>query len=80
MTAMNQIMQTQEEIIMIATMLVLLVFSAAVTGSLVFGYPAYLAMQKKLKAAITLLGFTFLYFLGAIIIAVLILACLPQTV
>ena len=46
--------------------LVLLVFSAAVTGSIVFGYPAYLAFNKKTKEAISVLGFTLLYGLGLI--------------
>jgi len=32
-------------------MLLLLVVSAAVSGLLVFGYPAYLAMQQKYKSA-----------------------------
>lgn len=31
----------------IAVMLTLLVFSAAFTGSLIFGYPVYLALHKK---------------------------------
>ena len=49
-------------------MLILLVFSAAVTGSIVFAYPVYLAMHKKVKDALYLLGYTFIYFV--IIIAI----------
>jgi energy-coupling factor transporter transmembrane protein EcfT len=52
--------------------LVLLVFSAAITGSIVFGYAAYLAFHKKVKEALVILGFTALYFL-AIIIVILVL-------
>ncbi len=50
--------------------LLLLVFSAAITGTLVFGFPAYLAVVKnKIKEAITTLAFTLLYILGIIIIS-----------
>jgi len=42
----------------IALMLSLLVVSAAITGSLVFVYPAYLALNQKLKEAILILIFT----------------------
>lgn len=56
-------------------MLTLLVFSAAVSGSIVFGYPAYLTLVKnKIKEALTILAFTLLYTLGIILItAILIL-------
>ena len=51
--------------------LILLVFSAAITGSIVFGYPAYLFLKtKKIKQALSILAFTLLYCLGFIIIAV----------
>ncbi len=46
--------------------LMLLVFSAAVTGSLVFGYPIYLALQKETRKALKVLSYTFLYCLGII--------------
>jgi hypothetical protein len=39
-----------------------LVFSAAVTGSIVFGYPAYLFFkEKKVKEPLLILAFTSLY-------------------
>ncbi len=61
----------------IAFMLMLLVFSAAVTGSLVFGYPAFLALNKKTKQAIltliATLSFVFLFALLGVI-ALLVLA------
>ena len=52
--------------------LMLLVFSAAITGSIVFGYAAYLAFHKRVKEALVILCFTALYSL-AIIIFVLVL-------
>lgn len=47
----------------------LLVFSAAITGSLVFGFPVYLALvRNKFKEALTILAFTALYALAIILI------------
>lgn len=58
-----------------AAMLVILVFSAAVTGSIVFGYPAYLFFSKgKVKEPLLILAFTMLYCL--IILAVVAVAYL----
>lgn len=54
----------------IIMVLMLLVFSAAVSGVLVLAYPAYLALQKKYKEAI----FTLLISLA--VIFVLLLVCL----
>ena len=59
-------------------MLVLLVFSAAVTGSIVFGYPAYLALHKKISEALSILAFTALYLLGIILIIVVLISSLSQ--
>ena len=56
-----------------AFMLFLFVFSAAVTGSLVFGYPAYLALNQHMKEALTVFGFTLLYCLAIIGAVVVIL-------
>lgn len=56
--------------------LVLLVFSAAVTGSIVFGYPAYLALNKRIKEALSILAFTLLYCLIIILAIVIIIASL----
>lgn len=53
-------------------MLSLLVFSAAVSGSIVFGYSAYLALNQKIKEALRLLTYTFLYCLGIIGIIIII--------
>jgi len=51
------------------TVLLLLVFSAAVSGLLVFGYPAFMALQKKYHQAVLTLLITLLtLFLGFIIV------------
>ena len=55
----------------IALVLLLFVFSAAVTGALVFVYPAYLAINNKIKEALMVLGYTMLYFLALIIVGIL---------
>jgi len=53
-------------------MLALLVFSAAVTGSLVFGYPAYLTLVKhRPKEALTILTYTLLYSLIIILLSII---------
>ena len=58
-------------------MLLLLVFSAAITGSLVFGYPVYLAVVKnKIKEALEILAFTLLYALTIILITVILITIL----
>lgn len=62
-----------DNILGIALMLSLLVFSAAVSGSIVFGYPAYLALNQRAKEALRLLLYTFLYCLGMIGIIIIIL-------
>lgn len=53
--------------------LVLLIFSAAITGSIIFGYPVYLAFNKETKQALSVLGFTLLYGLGLIGIIIVVL-------
>jgi len=53
-----------------AAMLVILVFSAAITGSIVFGYPAYLFLkQQKIKEPLLVLAFTALYCLLILLIS-----------
>jgi hypothetical protein len=60
-------------------MLNLLVFSAAVTGSMVFGFPVYLALVKnKIKEALTILTFTALYALAIILITVTLILALAR--
>ena len=52
-------------------MLMMLVFSAAITGSLVFGYPTYLALVKnRIKDAIAILTYTLIFTFAIISITV----------
>ncbi len=52
-------------------LLIVFVFSAAVTGSLVFGLPTYLAINKRIKEAVSLLGYTLFYFFLIIVLTLL---------
>jgi len=53
MTFLEQIMpKSPEGIVAPLLILLLFVFSAAVSGILVFGYPAYLAFQKRFSEAL----------------------------
>ena len=53
-------------------MLLLLVFSVAVSGVLVFGYPTYIALNKKdFKKSLAILGYTFLFFILIIVLILL---------
>ena len=60
----------------IVLMLLLLVFSAAVTGSMVFGYPAFLALNKNIREALRVLAYTLLYSLVIILLITLILVAI----
>ncbi len=62
------------ELLISTFMLFLLVVSAGITGSMVFGYPAYLALKKDFKAAIYVLLYTLLY---SVIITSILVAILP---
>lgn len=69
MNRLDQIMSQTQEIIGIIFMLLLFVFSAAVSGFLVLGYPAYLALEKRFKESFMTLAVTILtLFVGGIII------------
>jgi len=59
---------TPPEFLSTALMLVIFVFSAAITGSIVFGYPAYLVLNRRVKEALFVLAYTLIY-LSAFIIA-----------
>ena len=54
--------------------LTLLVFSAALMGLVVFGYPVYLIINKRIKDALILLSHTFLFLLGLILLGLFIIA------
>ena len=60
------------DFIITAFILLLFVFSAAVTGSIVFAYPVYLALNQQIKEALSIFAYTILFCL-AIIIAVIII-------
>lgn len=54
--------------------LTLFVFSAAITSSIVFGYPTYLALVKnKVKEALTVLAYTLLFTFVLILIAAILI-------
>jgi len=55
----------------IVLMLVLLVFSAGVTGTLVFGLPVYYALKNEISRAVSILIYTFLYTFAIIVATVL---------
>ncbi len=54
-------------------MLVLLVFSVAVVGSIIFGYPIYLALNKKIKDGLSVLAYTLLSSLAIILVILIVL-------
>ncbi|MCB9802975.1 hypothetical protein H6761_03075 [Candidatus Nomurabacteria bacterium] len=58
----------------IVVILSLLVLSASVCGSLIFGYPIYLLFNKEVKSALILLGYTFLFLLLLIVLTFLMIA------
>lgn len=51
-------------------MLTLLVFSAAMCGLIVFGYPIYLAMNQDVKRALKVLFYTLLFVLIIILVII----------
>ena len=67
---MDRYVDKPGNVMTIALMLILLVFSAGLTGLIVFGYPVYLALQKRIKEALQILGYTFLYVLFIIIVVI----------
>ncbi len=73
---MEKYLPKPDQLLAIALILLLLVLSAAITGSLFFGYAAYLALRQEIKKALLLVVYTMLYSLGIIIIAFVVLAIL----
>ncbi len=55
----------------IVFLLFLLVFSAAITGLIVFGYPAVLTINKRVKEALNVLAYTLMYSLVILVIILL---------
>lgn len=56
-----------------AFMLVLLVFSAAATGLIVFGYPVLLFLKSRVKEGLVLLGYTLLFCLVVLMFILIIM-------
>ncbi len=72
---MNYMSQTnlgQSDFLAAVLMLSLLVFSAAITALLIFGLPTYLIINKQVKQALSILGYSFLWLLLIIILIVFI--------
>ncbi len=58
-------------------MLLLFVFSAAITGTTVLGFPVYLAVvKKKISEALNVLSFTLLFTLAIILIVTILIITL----
>lgn len=64
------------EILAPITLLLLFVFSAALTGFLIFGRPAQMYVDGKKKEALSLLFYTLLYFSVVTLAAVILLVTL----
>lgn len=58
MQVLGQTFGSQSENVIAIIMLSLFVFSAALTGALVFGLPAYLILNKKTREGLTVFGST----------------------
>ena len=61
------------EIIAGSLILIILVLSAAISALIVFGRPVYLVINKKIREALNILAYTFLYLIVIIMIIVLLL-------
>lgn len=60
MSSLDKVMSNPQPIVLgIFSVLILLVISAGISGLLVFGYPAYLALQKQYKEALWTICATF---------------------
>jgi len=71
---MEELLPQPDQFMAIIMMLLLLVLSAAITGSLFFGYAVYLALHQKMKKALKLVAYTMLYSLGIILVFFVVLA------
>lgn len=72
---MEKYISDPPEFLAAAVMLTLLVFSAALTGSMVFGYPVYLILKEnKIKEGLQTLSYFALFLLGIIIISLVLIS------
>ncbi len=72
----NKIFPQESDFWVSILILLLLVFSAAVSGVIVFGYPAYLVLKGKIREALSVFAYTLLYCLGFIAIFIILLTVL----
>ncbi len=70
---LEKIIQEPPQFLAMLLMLCLLVFSAAVTGLLFFGYAVSLALKNKIIDALHLLGYTFVFSLLIILLIVIVI-------
>ncbi|NQV13787.1 MAG: hypothetical protein HQ530_05835 [Parcubacteria group bacterium] len=77
---LEEFFQQPPQFIAVALMLIIFVFSAAVTGTLFFGYPAYLALHQETKKALAVIAHTMLYSLGIIIITLVVISVVSELV
>ena len=67
----NKFFPNQPDFLISVLVLILVVFSAAITGIIVFGYSAYLVLNQKIKEALSVFFYTLLYFIGIVGIAII---------
>jgi hypothetical protein len=70
-TILDQFQVGSPGVIFFTFFLLLFVLSAAITGSLVFGYAAYLVLNKKIKEALMDLAYVLLWSIFIILVGVL---------
>lgn len=74
MWGFNGWLSNSPNVLTMILILTLLVLSAAITGAIVFVYPAYLFLNKKTRAALAVFGYTLLFILVVFIALVAVLA------
>ena len=72
----NRFFPKQQDFLLPVLILMLLVFSAAVTGTIVFGYSVYLALNQRIKEALHVFFYTLLYIIVIIGIVIIFLTIL----
>jgi hypothetical protein len=71
-SVLDKVMATPPQFIGFLFMLLLFVFSAGISGLFVFGFPVYLAVQKRFHEAFATLFVTFISMFAALILILLI--------
>lgn len=78
MMRMEQFLPQTDGILSIGMFLILLVFSAGISGTLVFGLPVHLFLEKRVKDAVRIL-ITTLLTLGGVFFVILLFAAIYFT-